>query len=132
MQQRLLGCSLLPVWLTRQASCSFPLQERYIFFNGLSSEQQALALLFPISCDCFVFLPALLIPPLSDSNVHSFSHPSSHTNFTDDQWLNVSMMQQMCSNFQDEDISCIQLHFRCQQFRCQQFPNVVKMPNIWQ
>lgn len=78
MQQGLLGCSLLPVWLTRLASCSFPLKERYIFFNGLSSEQQACVLSLPVSCLPHFPLPASLIPPLylmlMLAPAHSFTH----------------------------------------------------------
>lgn len=88
MQQGLLGCSLLPVWLTRLASCSFPLKERYIFFNGLSSEQQAYVLSLPVSCLPHFLLPASLIPALylmlmlalARSYTHAHSHTHSPTN----------------------------------------------------
>lgn len=93
MQQGLLRCSpLLPVWLTRQASCSFPLKEISIFFNGRSSEQQADVLL---ASSCLLATHCLLLFSsffyylmLMLTLTHSFTHSHSLAH-QQHQWLSA-------------------------------------------
>lgn len=109
MQQGLLGCRLPPVWLTRLASCSFPLKGRCIFFSGLSSEQQqAFVLSLPVSR-----LPSLAPACVSHAAslskadaraAHLFIHSLTHSltnSISDYQQWNILLV------LQDGDYVCV-------------------------